>query len=187
MGLEFLLPLIIPIASPILTELGKRLAQLFVNHVPSALVPNLSAGIGLALTEGLRQGGIDLFPGVDSRQMEDALAVGLGYAGTGVNQVSKLSGLSDNLKRIGKAVKFSVLLLCGAALLSGGCTGFFEKAQAIQDHPVMQDACKALPVMKECAEGMRVKLLVSDPSMANDMQSAITVIGVLQGVACPPK
>ena len=125
-----------------------------------------------------------MFPGVQSREMEDALAVGLGYGGTGINQVSKLSGLSDGLKQVKKAVKFSVLLLCGTAFLVGGC-GLLDKAQKIQDSPEMKNACRALPLMKACAVGMLPGLQVSDPGMAKDLQSAINVVGVLQGVGCP--
>lgn len=186
MGLEILLPLLIPILSPILTEAVKKLAELVVNHVPKAAVPHLSAAMGVLLNELAKAGGLDLFPGVTSHQMEDVLAAGLGYGGTGLNQASKLSGLSDGLKQVKKAVKFSLVLLASIGLLSG-CAWFQGKVDAIKDNPTMQKACPALPLVRACADSMADKLAPTDPKTAGDLKAAVQIIQVIEATGCTAK
>jgi hypothetical protein len=185
MGLEFLLPLIIPIVTPFLTEIVKRGTELLVNQVPRALVPNLSAALGVALAEGLRAGGIDVFPGVDSRQAEDAIAVGLGYGGTGLHQalrtlgVTKTTELATAVKSIAIAILALPLVACSLLQQPPDKT-----LAGLRENPTMVKACNALPHVKACASALATSTASTDPKLSGDLRSAVSIVGTIEAIGC---
>lgn len=146
MGLEILLPILIPILSTLVTELFKRLGGLVVNNVPPAFVPHLSALVGVGIVEGARAAGIELLPGMDGREAEDIVAAGLGYGGTGLHQAVRTAGLTS----IPKAKRVLAWLILPLALSLTACAEL--KDMASKAETIKQEFCKIGPLIISAME-----------------------------------
>ena len=83
MGLELLIPIVVPFA----TELVKRLWGLTLGDAPPAIVPAVAAGVGAAL---------GAVPELGSTIPE---GIAFGLAGVGLHQVGRVTGLTRRAAR----------------------------------------------------------------------------------------